>query len=125
MKTIYVFGNPLVKKDSLPLSMIGRLRSKFSSLEFREFDTTEDLEERDLIIIDTIKGIKNVELIEDIGKIITDKVYSMHDFDLGQTLKLMKKAEMIDSVKILGIPMGMDETKAFSELCILIEKINK
>jgi hypothetical protein len=26
MKTIYVFGNPLVKEDSIPLKLIGKLR---------------------------------------------------------------------------------------------------
>ena len=124
MKTIYVFGNPLVKKDSMPLGMIGRLRAKFPSIEFMEFDTTEDLDERNLTIIDTIEGISKVELIEDISKIITGKVYSMHDFDLGQTLKLMKKAEMIDSVRILGVPMGMGEKEAFSGVCKILEGMN-
>jgi len=65
MKTIYVFGNPLVKEDSLPLKLIGKLRKEFPSLEFKEFDTVEDLTERELNIIDTVKGIKKVELIED------------------------------------------------------------
>jgi hypothetical protein len=49
----------------------------------------------------------------------------MHDFDLGQNLKLMKKTGMIDSVRIFGVPAGMDEKKALSELSKLIEKINK
>ena len=120
---IYVFGNPLVREDSLPLKLLGRLRKKFPSVDFKEFDTTEDLNDRELDIVDTVKGIKKVELIEDVDKIITDKIYSMHDFDLGQTLKLMKKMKMIDNVRILGIPMGMKEDKAFLELCKLIENL--
>ena len=120
---IYVFGNPLVREDSLPLKLLGRLRKKFPSVDFKEFDTTEDLNDRELDIVDTVKGIKKVELIEDVDKIITDKIYSMHDFDLGQTLKLMKKMKMIDNVRILGIQMGMKEDKAFLELCKLIENL--
>jgi len=122
MKTIYVFGNPLVKEDSLPLKLIDKLKKEFPSIEFKEFDTVEDLElEKELNIIDTVKGIKKVELIEDIDKIITDKIYSMHDFDLGYSLKLLKKMKMIDKVRIFGIPMKINEEKVFSQLKSLIK----
>jgi len=121
LKTIYIFGNPLVKEDSLPLKLIDKLKKDFPSIEFREFDTVEDLEGRELNIIDTVKGIKKVELIEDIDKIITDKIYSMHDFDLGYNLKLWKKMKMIDKVRIFGIPIDMKEKKAFEQLKDIIK----
>jgi hypothetical protein len=124
MLTIYVFGNPLVKEDNLPLKLIGKLRKEFPSIEFKEFDTVEDLElDKELNIIDTVKGIKKVELIEDIDKIITDKIYSMHDFDLGYNLKLFKKMKMIDKVRIFGIPSDMDEKVVFEQLKKLIKSI--
>jgi Ni,Fe-hydrogenase maturation factor len=124
MITIYVFGNPLVKEDSLPLKLIENLRKEFPSIEFKEFDTVEDLElDKELNIIDTVKGIKKVELIEDIDKIITDKIYSMHDFDLGYNLKLFKKMKMIDKVRIFGIPSDMDEKVVFEQLKKLIKSI--
>jgi hypothetical protein len=123
-KTVYVFGNPLVKEDSLPLKLIGRLRKKFPSLEFKEFDTAEDFElEKELNIIDTVKGIKKVELIEDIDKIITDKIYSLHDFDLGYNLKLWKKMKMIEKFRVFGVPAGMKEKEALEQLCDKISKI--
>lgn len=122
-KTIYVFGNPLVREDSLPLKLIGMLRKEFPSLEFKEFDTVEDLEfEKELNIIDSVKGIKKVEIIEDIDKIVTDKIYSMHDFDLGYNLKLWKKMKMIDKVRIYGIPVKIDEKEALDQLCKIIKK---
>jgi len=123
-KTIYVFGNPLVREDSLPLKLINKLRKEFPSLQFKEFDTVEDFElEKELNIIDTVKGIKKVELIEDIDKIITDKIYSMHDFDLGYNLKLLKKMKMIEKVRIFGIPSDMKEKEAMKELCDVIKSI--
>jgi Ni,Fe-hydrogenase maturation factor len=123
-KTIYVFGNPLVREDSLPLKLINKLRKEFPSLQFKEFDTVEDFElEKELNIIDTVKGIKKVELIEDIDKIITDKIYSMHDFDLGYNLKLLKKMRMIDKVRIFGIPSDMKEKEAMKGLCDAIKSI--
>lgn len=122
-KTVYVFGNPLVREDSLPLRLIERLKKEFPSLQFREFDVVEDLEiEKELNIIDTVKGIKKVELIEDIDKIITDKIYSMHDFDLGYNLKLLKKMKMIEKVRIFGVPADMSEKEALKELCDAINK---
>jgi len=124
VRTIYVFGNPLVKEDSLPLKLIDKLRKEFPLLEFKEFDTVEDMElEKELNIIDTVKGIKRVELIEDIDKIITDKIYSMHDFDLGYNLKLSKKMKMIDKVRIFGVPMRISEREAFKSLKKLIKMI--
>jgi Ni,Fe-hydrogenase maturation factor len=122
--TIYVFGNPLVREDSLPLKLINKLRKEFPSLQFKEFDTVEDFElKKELNIIDTVKGIKKVELIEDIDKIITDKIYSMHDFDLGYNIKLLKKMRMIDKVRIFGIPSDMKEKEAMKELCDVIKSI--
>jgi Ni,Fe-hydrogenase maturation factor len=122
MKTIYVFGNPLVKEDSLPLKLIDKLRNEFPYLQFKEFDTVEDLKlEKELNIIDTIKGIKRVEIIEDIEKIVTEKIYSMHDFDLGYNLKLLKKMKMIDKVRIFGIPAKISEKEAFKSLKKLIK----
>lgn len=123
-KTIYVFGNPLVKEDSMPLKLIDKLRKEFPYVEFKEFDTVEDFElEKELNIIDTVKGIKKVELIEDIDKIITNKIYSMHDFDLGYNLKLLKRMKMIEKVRIFGIPSGMKEKEALKELCDAIKSI--
>ena len=120
MKVIYVFGNPLVKEDSLPLKLIDKLRKKFPSIEFKEFDAIEDLEEKELNIIDTVNGIEKAELIEDIERIMTDKIYSMHDFDLGYSLKLMKRMKIIDRVRIFGIPMRMSEEEAFEQICNLL-----
>jgi len=121
MKTIYVFGNPLVKEDSLPLKLINKLKKKFPLLQFKEFDTVEDLElEEELNIIDTVKGIKKVELIKDIEKISTNRIYSLHDFDLGYNLKLFKKMKMIDKVRIFGIPSSIKEKEAFEQLKELI-----
>lgn len=126
MKTIYVFGNPLVKEDSLPLKLIDKLKKEFPSLRFKEFDTVEDLDlEKELNIIDTVKGIKKVELIEDIDRIVTDKIYSIHDFDLGYTLKLFEKMKMIDKVKIFGIPAIMNEKEAFEQLKKMINILIK
>lgn len=118
----FVFGNPTVKRDSLPLNLLGELRGRFPEIEFIKFDPNENLEDegRELNIIDTVEGIDRVILITDIDSISTQKLYSMHDFDLGYNLKLLKKLDYIDSVKIFGVPMKMKKKEALEQLTKLI-----
>ena len=70
--------------------------------------------------LDAVEGIDKVTMIEDIDLIKNEKKYSLHDFDLGMTLKLLKKMKKIDSVKILGVPVNYGEERAFEELKKLI-----
>lgn len=119
---ILVFGNPLVAEDSLPLRLMPTLRQRFPSVEFKEFDAAENLEDegRDLVILDTAKGPDRVVLLEGIESIETGKIYSMHDFDLALTLKLLKKLKLVDSVRIIAVPAGYPEKKALAEVAALI-----
>lgn len=124
MKTVYVAGNPLVKEDSIPLCILPRLKINFPQLKFCELEPTDELpEERELIIIDTVIGIKKVRVISDIDKIETGKRYSLHDFDLGFNLKLLKKAGRIDSVTIICIPAGISEEKAYDGAAEILRKL--
>ncbi|MCX6816043.1 MAG: hypothetical protein NT120_04295 [Candidatus Aenigmarchaeota archaeon] len=112
-KIVYVSGNPLVREDSIPLRIMPKLQEKFPNIEFRELEPTDNMpEEERLNIIDTIIGIDNVTVVKDIDKIVTGKVYSLHDFDLGFNLKLMKKMGKLKSVSIIGVPPHIDEEKA-------------
>ena len=107
-------GNPLVPEDSLPLKILPRLQNEFRGLEFRELEPTDDMPgSRSLEIIDTVIGIDKVQVIHDIDKIVTGKVYSLHDFDLGFTLKLLKKSGRLDSVSIIGVPAHLSEEDAY------------
>jgi len=122
---ILVFGNPLVKEDSLPLRILPKLREKFPSIEFKEFDTAENLEEegRDLVILDAAKGIDDVILLDGIENIRLSSRYSMHDFDLAITLRLLKKMDVIDSVKIIAVPADYEEKEAVEEIGRIISHL--
>lgn len=115
---ILVFGNKLLRNDRLPITMMDELQKEFPDIEFQEFDTVEDLhkEGKSLYILDTVEGIEHVITITEIDQLITDKIYSVHDFDLAHNLKLLKKAEMIEKVMIFGIPMAMKKDQALKEL---------
>lgn len=122
-KRFYVLGNPLVDIDRLPLQMIPELKKKFPDVDFQELDPTEDLpQEKTLNIIDTVIGIDDVKIIEDIDKIVTGRVYSLHDFDLGFNLKLMKKMGRIKGAKIIGVPAHMDQETAMEKVSRKIKR---
>ncbi len=120
---ILVFGNPLVKEDSLPLRLMPELQKAFPDIEFKELDAVEDLqnEGRHLVILDTVKGIRESRLL-DLSSIRLDKIYSMHDFDLGYNLVLLKKLNLIDDAKIIGVPMNIGEKKALSQIQLILRK---
>jgi len=121
---VLVFGNPLLENDSLPLKLLPKLRERFSDVEFKEIDPTEDLEDegRDLVILDTVEGIDNVIELNSIEQLHANKVYTMHDFDLGYNLKLLKKIGKIDSVWIIGVPMGISEEEALDQIQSILRK---
>ena len=117
-KTIHIFGNPLLDFDNLPIRLAPKLRQLFPEIDFIIIDPSENLNPIDgeLIIIDTVEGIKKVVLIDDLGKLETNKIYSLHDFDLAFNLKLLQKIGKLKSVKIFGVPMRGDEAEILEGL---------
>ncbi|HLD85152.1 MAG TPA: hypothetical protein VI968_01200 [archaeon] len=121
---IYIAGNMLVKEDSIPLKLMGKLQEVFPEKKFIELEPSDNMpEEKSLIIIDTIEGIKDVMVLENTDNIETGKIYSLHDFDLGFNLKLMKKTGKLESVKIIGVPQNIDEKEALKQISDVINSI--
>jgi hypothetical protein len=120
---VYVLGNPLEQKDSLPLKILPRLKKQFPKIDFQHLDPTENFpEEENLILIDTIVGIDKVCVLGlgDLDKVELSPQCSLHDFDLGFQLKLMKKLGKLKDVKIIGIPANYDEKKAIEEIKLFL-----
>ncbi len=122
---ILVFGNPLVEMDSIALNVMKSLQNRFPDVEFREFDSAENLENegRDLIILDAAVGVPEVVILEGIEKLQSGSIYSMHDFDLSLTLKLLIKMGKIDRVRIIAIPSDYEKEKAVEECSLLISSL--
>jgi Ni,Fe-hydrogenase maturation factor len=122
---ILVFGNIIEEKDSLALRILPKLREEFPQVEFKEFDPTENLEaeieQGKLKILDVVEGIDKVIVIKDIEQLKQDKIYSMHDFDLGFNLKLLRKIGKLKEVEIIGLPMNMKEEEAIEEIKRIIK----
>lgn len=106
---IYVFGNPLVTEDSLPLLILPQLRKQFPDIQLTLVDPNENFPpkgERDLTIVDTVKGLSEVTLLDytDLATIEKNPI-SPHDYDLLLHLLLLKKMGKINKVRIIGIPL--------------------
>lgn len=126
---IYIFGNPLLEYDNIPLKLHTALSNKFSNIDFIEIDPNENLHPIDgkLTIIDTIADIDEVTIIDnidDIDPIERNPNYSLHDLDLGFTLKLLKKIGLLKEILIFGVPQNIKKQDALEQLIILIQDAN-
>ena len=112
MKTILVFGNEFLKKDSMAKKLACSIKSK--EINFVECNSVNDILKQDgtLTIMDVVEGIKKPMIIEDIDRLEANKLVSLHDFDLGFFLKLLKETGKLKNVRIIGVP----EKGAISEL---------
>lgn len=105
---IYIFGNPLIKEDSLPLRLLPDLKKHFPKIDFIITDPNENFPpdgEKDLLILDTVLGIKQPMILDlnDFQKLGKTPV-SPHDYDLLFHLLLLKKRKKLKQLKIIGIP---------------------
>jgi Ni,Fe-hydrogenase maturation factor len=131
-KIIHIFGNPLLDFDNLPIKMAPKLKKVFPKINFIITDPNENLKpdaNGELFIIDTVDGLTNVKVFDSLKEFQSDKLYSMHDFDLGFNLKLFEKLGMLKKVKIIGVPMkNISEKyiflklKAIINLCVLTKE---
>ena len=91
-RKIYCFGNPSIEEDSIALELADDLNERFPQIEFVKCmgpDFLLSLDEKELMIIDAVKGIDKVMVIDDINKICYTKTTTMHDFDLGTSVHLL------------------------------------
>jgi Ni,Fe-hydrogenase maturation factor len=103
---VLCFGTKLVENDDAALKVCELLKNDFEGVEFIVCDDpSEILEHADgTIILDVAKGIDHVQFIDD--DLLKDRdLYTLHDFDLGFFLKLVKGIEG-PKTKILGLPYG-------------------
>lgn len=128
MQKIYLLGNPLLEFDNLPLLLKSELEKAFPNIEFIESDPGDNLnpdKNGELFIIDTAEGIEKVTLLTDVEKLKTENKYSVHDYDLGMHLLLLKKLGTLKNVKIFCVPMKIEKEIALKQLINAIEINNE
>jgi hypothetical protein len=75
---VYVLGNLLVPDDSLPLRILPELRKRLPEIKFIELDTVEEVEEKNLYIIDTVLDTKEIRIITDVNMLAAEKTVTAH-----------------------------------------------
>ncbi len=118
---VLVFGNPLLEKDSSALQIANSLEASLPGVQFARFDTSEDLEKEgeNLVILDSVLGIKTPRFIK-LQELHLQKPHSLHDFDLGWNLLLLKKLGKLKTAAIIGVPAKKPTNKCIAETKKLI-----
>jgi Ni,Fe-hydrogenase maturation factor len=106
---VYVFGNELVAEDKRASEVAREMEGKIEGVSFAFVKPNEDVpfvDERRVVILDTVQGIQDVALIRGarIDELILSPRGSVHDFDLAFQLKYLKKLNKLGEVTIIGIP---------------------
>jgi hypothetical protein len=115
---ILVFG--LANEDSI----LQRLRKRFPSVGFKKCDLTQELENegRRLIVIDTLKGLDHVSLLDDIGNVSPAR--ALDGSGTIMTLRILMRIGSIESVKVIGVPEVYPEDRAYEEILAIIENLS-
>ena len=123
---ILAFGNELIEQDNLAVKISKELKLENADVErcYSVNDLFKYQNYENIFILDVVRNLNKVTLIEDINKIKTHKLYSLHDFDLGFFLKLMKQLGKLKEIKIIGIPQKGDKEIIKKEIKEILKKIN-
>ena len=114
---VFVFGNPDLKIDSLPLKILPELKKHFPNFESIFIDPNEEWDvPEDLYIIDTVIGIKSPMIFNSLLTFTRAPSVTMHDFDAYANLRLLHKIGKLKNIKIFGIPPNISENEALDYL---------
>lgn len=125
MRIVSVFGNPDLEPDALPLSLIPMLSARFPNITFEHVDPNEECvpPENPWYIIDAVKGIDTVTLITEDDLLVIKKRLTMHDYDLGMHLVLLKKIHSELKLRIIGVPFEVKVKEAAGQVIEMLKEI--
>ena len=124
MLQVFAFGNEYVQGDEVAKEIAKNL--KFDKIEFILAESPNEIlkAKEEILILDVVKGLKQVSIIDEIDDLVLDKSLTCHDLDLGFYLKLLKESAKISSAKIIGIPFGKEySNELLEEVKKVLEKL--
>jgi Ni,Fe-hydrogenase maturation factor len=106
---VYLFGNEYVAEDKRAIEVARELEGAVDSISFVLVGPNEDVpfvDERRIVILDTVQGIREVTLVEgdEVDGFILAPRGSVHDFDLAFQLRYLKKLNRLGEVSLIGVP---------------------
>ena len=114
---ILVFG--LANEDAI----LRKLRKRFPSTGFKKCDISHELEDEGngIVALDTIKGIEQVTLIDDLGMLSPHK--ALGGSGTVMTLRILLRIGSIKSAKVIGVPEDYPVDAAFEEISAIIRAL--
>ena len=114
---IFIFGNPDVPEDALPLKILPRLKERFSDVQFAVVDPNEEWDmPENVVVIDTVMGIEKVMMLNGLERFAAAPRVTMHDFDALAQLRYLQKLGKIKKVTVIGMPPAISEDEAFEDV---------
>jgi len=115
--TVFIFGNPDLAADALPLRILPQLRQLLPTVTFAVRDPNEEWDVPEtLVILDTVVGIPAVTVFDDLRMFSPAPRVTLHDFDALSNLRLLQKLGKLKQVKIIGVPPMIAEGKALQQI---------
>jgi hypothetical protein len=122
-QTIFIFGNPELAMDSLPLKILPELQKAFPAISFEVKDPNEEWDvPEELTVIDTVIGPKEVTIFDDLDAFAGAPQMTMHDFDALANLKYLKKLGKLTKIRIIGVPPEMGGKEALESVRNILRK---
>jgi hypothetical protein len=116
-KTVYIFGNPDLAIDSLPIRLLPQLQKENPDFTFILKDPNEEWDvPEEMLIIDTAINAKKVTIFKDLKSFMTGPRLSMHDFDALSNLLFLEKLGRLKKIKIIAVPPDIDPHTALREI---------
>ena len=116
MKTVYAFGNEYVKEDGFAKEVASELKGNFHVITAATPDVLFENKEKEILIIDVVRNIKKPMLITDLSQLKTRNIVSLHDFDLGYVLTLLRNLGRKNKILIIGVPPTGNKKHIASEV---------
>jgi len=121
---IFVFGNPELETDSIPLEILPELKKKFPQHEFITTDPNEEWEiPAQMIVLDTAYGIDEIKIFDDLDAFETAPRVTAHDFDALTNLRYLKKLGKLKKIKIIALPAKIKKEDALTQISKLLNQL--
>ncbi len=122
--SIYCFGNTIDSGDYIPVQLIPILRKEFPAVSVIHLDPSENfIPEHASVLIDSVEGASTVQMFSDIDAFVITKSVSVHDYDLGLHLQLLKKLHKLPKIRIIAVPRYSSIMQVRNEVIALLRSI--